>query len=156
MKMSGIISTAIVIIICFTIQSDHCSALSEACSWRDIEMNNRYTCPGPVFGNIIRVHNPEPEYDVILEEHLNCPSRPIRDSIISDKSHTWSGYLMKNLLIKPLVNTLDIYNRCVNMVFNDHQANFWLTTPRKRNVQRLLFKPNFLSNHYISYWIHWI
>ena len=116
------ITKAITIIICLTIQQD-CSGFSEDCSGttdhRDIEMNNRGT--SSVLGNIM-AHNPEPQYDVILEEHLNCPSRPIRDSIISDKSHTWSGYLMKNLLIKPLVNTLDIYNRCVNMVFNDHQA----------------------------------
>ena len=119
------ITKAITIIICLTIQQDpSCSGFSEDCSGttdhRDIEMNNRGT--SSVLGNIM-AHNPEPQYDVILEEHLNCPSRPIRDSIISDKSHSWSGYLMKNLLIKPLVNTLDIYNRCVNMVFNDHQAN---------------------------------
>ena len=117
------IRTTITTIICFSIQQDLCSAFSEDCSWtndaRAIEMNNRGTCP--VFGNII-VHNPEPDYDVILEEHLNCPSRPSRESILSDKSHTWSGYFVKNLLIKPLVNTLEIYNRCVNMVFNNHLA----------------------------------
>ena len=123
------IIAAITTIICFSIQQDLCSAFSEDCSWtndpRGIEMNNRGTCT--VFGNII-VHNPEPEYDVILEEHLNCPSRPARESILSDKSHTWSGYFVKNLLIKPLVNTLEIYNRCVNMVFNNHRvikSNFY-------------------------------
>ena len=30
---------------------------------------------------------------------------------------------MKNLVIKPMVNTLDIFNRFINMIFNNDEAN---------------------------------